>query len=140
MVIPHTDVGLIRMEAFHFPYNPTLSRIFLAHINAEYCSSVKSIQYVCKYTNKGCDLATFSKESRKKDEVFKYEPARYLSTAEAFRRILGNNINEHYPAVEHLGVHLENGERVYFNPTDNLATRFSNKKQLLTFFMQSKTH
>jgi len=37
------------------PYNPTLSRIFQAHINVEYCSSVKAIQYVCKYIYKGCD-------------------------------------------------------------------------------------
>uniref|UniRef100_A0A8D9BUG3 Helitron helicase-like domain-containing protein n=1 Tax=Cacopsylla melanoneura TaxID=428564 RepID=A0A8D9BUG3_9HEMI len=39
------------------PYCPLLSRIFNAHINVEYCHSVKSIKYVCKYVNKGSDQA-----------------------------------------------------------------------------------
>ncbi len=105
------------------PYTPRLSRIFIAYINVEYCSSVKAIQYVCKYINKGCDQATFTKESKNRDEVFKYESGRYLSTAEATWRKLGYGIHEHYQAVEHLEVHLENGERVYFKPTDNLEDR-----------------
>ncbi len=37
------------------PYCPLLSRIFQAHINVEYCNSVKSIKYICKYVNKGSD-------------------------------------------------------------------------------------
>ncbi|GFQ83182.1 ATP-dependent DNA helicase PIF1 [Trichonephila clavata] len=41
------------------PYCPLLSRIFCAHINVEYCNSTKSIQYVCKYINKGSDMAVF---------------------------------------------------------------------------------
>ncbi|GFW07215.1 ATP-dependent DNA helicase [Trichonephila clavipes] len=49
------------------PYNPVLSRIFNAHINVEYCNSVKSIKYICKYVNKGTDQATFSVEDQ--DEV-----------------------------------------------------------------------
>jgi hypothetical protein len=34
------------------PYNPVLSRTFNAHINIEYCNSVKSIKYICKYVNR----------------------------------------------------------------------------------------
>lgn len=37
------------------PYCPLLSRIFQAHINVEYCNSVKSIKYICKYVNQGSD-------------------------------------------------------------------------------------
>ncbi|GFV54584.1 ATP-dependent DNA helicase [Trichonephila clavipes] len=35
------------------PYSPLLCRIFKAHINVEYCNSVKSIKYICKFVTKG---------------------------------------------------------------------------------------
>ena len=41
------------------PYCPLLSKTFKAHINVEYCHSVKSIKYICKYVNKGSDMAIF---------------------------------------------------------------------------------
>ena len=33
------------------PFSPLLSKTFKAHINVEYCHSVKSIKYICKYVN-----------------------------------------------------------------------------------------
>ena len=41
------------------PYCPLLSKIFKAHINVEFCNSVKSIKYICKYVHKGSDMAVF---------------------------------------------------------------------------------
>ncbi|CAE1297012.1 unnamed protein product [Acanthosepion pharaonis] len=41
------------------PYCPLLFKTFGAHINVEYCHSVKSIKYICKYVNKGSDAAVF---------------------------------------------------------------------------------
>ena len=46
------------------PYSPVLSRSYECHINVEYCSSVKAIQYICKYCNKGPDAARFKLRDR----------------------------------------------------------------------------
>jgi hypothetical protein len=37
------------------PYNPYLCFQFNAHINVEYCASIKSIKYLFKYVHKGFD-------------------------------------------------------------------------------------
>ena len=121
------------------PYNPVLSRTFNAHINVEYCNSVQSIKYICKYVNKGSDQATFGFENQK-DEVTRYESGRYISSSEAVWRILAFHIHERYPTVLHLAVHLENGQRVYFNSV-NLSDRVTNPAQttLLAFFELCKS-
>ena len=100
------------------PYNPLLSKMFQAHINVEWCHSVKSIKYICKYVNKGSDQAVFQlqKNVPAVDEVQAFQMGRYISSNEAVWRILGLPIHERYPTVVHLSVHLENGQRVYFNP------------------------
>ena len=46
------------------PYSPLLSKTFKAHINVEYCNSVKSIKYICKYVNKGTDMAVFTVQAK----------------------------------------------------------------------------
>ncbi|XP_025408974.1 uncharacterized protein LOC112682560 [Sipha flava] len=75
------------------PYNPVLLRTCNAHVNVEYCSSVKSIKYVCKYVNKGSDQASFALENEK-DEIKTYESGRYINSSEAVRRILEFPIHE----------------------------------------------
>lgn len=97
------------------PYSPILSKSFQGHINVEYCNSIKSIKYVCKYVNKGSDMAVIgiSNENRA-DEVSQYQMGRYISSNEAVWRILSFPIHKRYPPVQHLSVHLENGQRVYF--------------------------
>ncbi|GFQ95859.1 ATP-dependent DNA helicase [Trichonephila clavata] len=106
------------------PYFPLLSRIFCAHINVEYCNSIKSIKYVCKYINKGCDMAVFdvtSSDRNAHNEIYRYEMGRYISSNEAVWRILNFPIHERYPTVIHLSVHLE-------KRTENLLHR-SNYKE-----------
>lgn len=120
------------------PYNPVLSRIFSAHINVEYCNSVKSIKYICKYVNKGSDQATFTIGDF--DEISRYESGRYISSSEAAWRIFCFPIHERYPSVMHLAVHLENGQRVYFNEY-NVQDMISCPKNttLLAFFELCKS-
>jgi len=118
------------------PYCPLLSKVFNAHINVEFCNSVKSIKYICKYVNKGSDQAVFGMErvGAGQDEIARYEHGRYISSNEAVWRILGFPIHERHPTVQQLAVHLENGQRVYFTeeniqhraqvPSDTTLTAF----------------
>ncbi|XP_054746013.1 uncharacterized protein LOC129250420 [Anastrepha obliqua] len=85
------------------PYSPILSKTYKAHINVEYCNSVKSIKYICKNIHKGSDMAVFGAVAENSnDETTQYQMGRY-------------------PTVLHFAVHLENGQRVYF--TENIAAQ-----------------
>ena len=120
------------------PYCPLLSRIFEAHINVEYCNSVKSIKYICKYVNKGSDQAMFDfrKDGTAIDEIERYQLGRYIISNEAVWRILNFPIHERHPTVVHLAVHLEDGQRVYFTE-ENLHERINElpKTTLTAFFL-----
>ncbi|CAJ0928188.1 unnamed protein product [Ranitomeya imitator] len=69
------------------------------------------------------------------DEVEAFQMGRYISSNEAVWRILGFSIHECYPPVVHLSGHLENGQRIYFNPA-NLQQQLLTppKTTLLAFF------
>ncbi|XP_066428603.1 uncharacterized protein [Eleutherodactylus coqui] len=124
------------------PYSPLLSKTFKAHINVEYCNSVKSIKYICKYVNKGSDMAVFGVENASApiDEIERYQLGRYISSNEAVWRIFSFPIHERHPTVVHLAVHLENGQRVYFT-TENVHARASSPPQTtLTAFFLLCTH
>ncbi|CAI6346155.1 unnamed protein product [Macrosiphum euphorbiae] len=118
------------------PYSPLLSKTFKAHINVEYCNSVKSIKYICKYVNKGGDMAVFGVENRTRtiDEINQYQLGRYISSNEAIWRILSFQIHDRHPTVVHLAVHLENGQRVYFTAGNIRARAMSPPPTTLTAF------
>lgn len=77
------------------PYNPVLLKIFRAHINVEWCHSVKCIKYVCKYVCKGPDQLA-GEVRNERDEIECYINGRYISSCEAVWRILGFPIHERY--------------------------------------------
>ena len=117
------------------PYCPWLTKSFDAHINVEFCHSVKSIKYICKYINKGSDAAMFNIDrAEARDEITQYQLGRYVSTNEAFWRIFGFPIHERYPPVQTLAVHLENGQRVYFTPQTAAQQACNPKETTLTAF------
>lgn len=98
------------------PYCPLLTKTFKAYINVEYCNSVKSIKYICKYVNKGSDMAVFCviNPNEISDEVNNFQMGRYISSNEAVWMIFSFAIHNRHPTVVHLSVQLENGQRVYF--------------------------
>ncbi|XP_055903960.1 uncharacterized protein LOC129939820 [Eupeodes corollae] len=126
------------------PYSPLLSKTFNAHINVEFCSSVKSIKYICKYVNKGIDMAVFRFENtnlnappiNKDDEITLYQIGRYVSSNEAVWRIFGFPIHERDPAVTHLAVHLENDQRLYFTSETAFDCAISPPKITLSEFFE----
>ncbi|XP_050339716.1 uncharacterized protein LOC126766058 [Bactrocera neohumeralis] len=119
------------------PYNPLLSKAFNAHINVEICNSVKSIKYICKYVNKGSDMAVFGvTDPNANDEITQYQMGRYISTNEALWRIFSFPIHERFPAVVHLAVHLENGQRVYFTNENVLQRAEQPPATTLTAFIK----
>lgn len=124
------------------PYSPILSKAFKAHINVEYCNSVKSIKYICKYIYKGCDLAIFGiqNNSNENDEITRYQLGRYISTNEAVWKTLGFPIHDRFPSVTKLAVHLENGQRIcYTKETAKSKIENSFETTLTAFFTLCKS-
>ncbi|GBP75982.1 hypothetical protein EVAR_32233_1 [Eumeta japonica] len=106
-----------------FPFSPLLSKTYKAHINVEFCHSVKSIKYICKYVNKGSDMAVFGVAAENyNDEITHFQMGRYVSSNEAMWLVFSFPIYERHPTVVRLAVHLENGQRVYFT-TENVLQR-----------------
>ncbi|XP_023159393.1 uncharacterized protein LOC101459168 [Ceratitis capitata] len=126
------------------PYSPLLSKTYNAHINVEFCSSVKGIKYVCKYVHKGSDMALFRVETsnvnappvNKNDEITLYQFGRYISSNEAAWRIFGFPIHERDPAVVQLAIHLENGQCVFFTNDTAIDRAINPPKTTLTAFFE----
>ena len=79
-------------------------------------------------------MAVYSIEQNNKDEIGNYQIGRYISTNEAVWKILGFQIPNGHPVVEHLQVHLENGQRVFFNKRNSAKRAQQPPKSTLTEF------
>ncbi|GFO16347.1 DNA helicase [Plakobranchus ocellatus] len=105
--------------------NPWLLRQLNCHVNMEICSSIQNIKYVLKYVHKEVDKATFQlQHENQRDEISNFISARFIGSTEAAWHIYKFPLMERHPAVVQLAVHLENGQRVYFNEDTvmNVAT------------------
>jgi len=122
------------------PYCPLISKIMNAHINVELCSSVVAVKYILKYIHKGSDQAIFSMVNKNNNEIEEYQTGRYINSNEAMWRIFSFKIHDQYPNVQHLHVHLENGQRVYFT-NENVEKKVENppKTTLTAFFSLCQT-
>ncbi|GBM08947.1 hypothetical protein AVEN_57483-1 [Araneus ventricosus] len=100
------------------PYCSLLTKIFISHINVEYCNSVKSIKYI----HKRSDMAVFEliNGENNLNEIHQYQMGRYIRSNEAVCRILKFPIHERHPIVIYQIVHLGNGN--YARRLDKLTT------------------
>ena len=141
------------------PYNPYLLMRYDCHINVEYAGSIKAVKYLFKYVTKGNDVGTVcisesqnqlrsgNGDDHTEDEIKTYVTGRYVSTAEAFHRLMGGSIHGRSPNVVRLAVHLENGTRVVLNENSgtsieqqarNIANNPPAKTTLTQFFEHNR--
>jgi hypothetical protein len=107
-------------------YNPYISTKYNAHVNVEICSTIKVVYYLYKYIYKGHDKIVhaisnntglfiiflffflFFKLNFYKGEISQYQESIYISAAESCWRIFHFSLQNQYPNVYQLSVHLEN--------------------------------
>jgi hypothetical protein len=129
------------------PYNPYLSKKFNCHINVEICSSIKAIKYLYKYVYKGPDRANVGlneHDPNHLNEPKQYLDARYLSPPESCARILGFKMHDGDPPVQRLSLHLEDEQRVYFEPdaidnANSIVDSSKARKTTLTAWFEANT-
>jgi hypothetical protein len=137
------DQQVVRDNRWVVPYNPCLLQKYRSHINVEVCASVQAIKYIHKYVYKGTDRTTVAVTATD-DEITRYVHARYVSPCEAVWRLFEFATHQEFPPVQHLAVHLEGEQTVYF-PDDISATALAAKtatarSTLMAFFEYNATH
>jgi hypothetical protein len=125
------------------PYNPYLLRKYRAHINIEVCATIEAVKYIYKYIHKGVDRTIIS-ALEKNDEITNYENARYVSSSEAFWRLMEFDTHQINPSVHRLAVHLEDQHPVHFNEeisTQQLMEQISEASStLMGWFEYNRKH
>ncbi|XP_035540203.1 uncharacterized protein LOC109004666 [Juglans regia] len=123
------------------PYNPYLLATFDCHINVEICSTITAVKYLYKYIYKGHDRVAFNLVSEQNnqqiDEIQQFQSARWIAPPEAMWRIYGFVVNEMYPAVYSLHLHLEDQHQVTFRANEDLINVLNSDrsaKSMLTEF------
>ncbi|XP_076038877.1 uncharacterized protein LOC143024048 [Oratosquilla oratoria] len=104
----------------------------------------KTIAYVTKYVNKGCDRILYSK-TKEDDEVINevrnYQDARYVNANEATWKIFKFPIHKSFPPVTTLDLHLEGENEIFFKENENAASlqrKTAKDTQLTAFFKLCK--
>ena len=121
------------------PYNAFLLKTLSCHINVEYCSSIKSIQYLFNYQYKGNDQETIQiiQDQQNHDEVQHFLITRYVSSMEATWRIINFDICAVKLSVLQLTLHLPEEQTVtFFHGMDSAMSALSKNEhtQLTEYF------
>ena len=122
------------------PYNAFLLKTLNCHINVEYCSSIKSIQYLFKYQYKGNDQATIQiiQDQQNHDEVQHFLNTRYVSSMEATWRIFNFDICVVKPSILQLTLHFPEEQTVtFFHGMDStMSALLKNEHTQLTKYFE----
>ncbi|XP_059629827.1 uncharacterized protein LOC132272750 [Cornus florida] len=106
------------------PYNPYLLEKYDCHINVEICSGITAVKYLYKYIYKGHDRVAIHISNvdggNFVDEIKEYQDARWVSPQEAMWRLYEFNLNEMYPSVTNLQLHLPNKHIFWYWENKNL--------------------
>ncbi|XP_028053453.1 uncharacterized protein LOC114257844 [Camellia sinensis] len=123
------------------PYNPCLLSRYNCHINIEICLGVKAVKYLYKYIYKGHDKIVVNISQNDGDiiidEIQQFQDARWVSAQEAMWRIFEFDLNEIYPAVINLQLHLPNNQFVSYwenQDLENIIYSETASKTMLTEF------
>ena len=105
---------------FVVPFNPTLCRIFDAHINVEVCVTVKAVKYLYKYIYKNVDYLS-AELLNENDEILRYLDGRFITATEAAYHLLGFIIHKESVFVMDLPIHLPGQQYVYYKLGEDMA-------------------
>ena len=100
------------------PYNSYILKKFRCHANVEWVGSFLSIRYLYKYIHKGVDVATIGIKSDEKmndkDEIERFVNARTIDPYDAHWRIMEYQIQDRFPSVMSLAIHLDGQQNIVF--------------------------
>ncbi len=72
-------------------------------------------------TNQNSESSTNANTPQSRDEITKFQNARYISASEAIWRIFNFKNHDQHPLTERLPVHLENGQTVFFSGNEPIT-------------------
>ena len=99
-------------------------------MNVEICSTVKAVKYLYKYIYKGYDRIAIhiehNDDSHNIDEIKNFQSARWIFAVEAAWRIYSFSLNEIYPYVITLQLHIEHKKLIKFRKLDTFNDIINN--------------
>ncbi|KAI7933645.1 hypothetical protein MJO28_017542 [Puccinia striiformis f. sp. tritici] len=119
------------------PYNKFLLLRYDCHINLEIPYSIRAMKYLFKYICKGVDRSSL--ELLEGDETKAFVEGRYVGPSEAAYRLFQCPMNDRFPAVQRLSLHLDREQVVYYRSAENARIAFNSgraERTTLTEFFQ----
>ncbi|GFR90170.1 DNA helicase-like protein [Elysia marginata] len=106
--------GAILDNRWVVPYNPFLLKKYQAHVYVEVCNSITAVKYLYKYVYKGHDRVIVEFQGGQENEIKKYVDARYVSASEACWRLFHFELQDQYPSIQRLAIHLPGQQSVVY--------------------------